>query len=238
MSRQQTKQVTRLSRRAALRAGAGTGLVLAVGATGTRAHEARGQAATIRWDLISVEARPPAAGGNILSPGGRDSAKAETGEEITLTGTGTFNPGSPRSVTGGGTYTIRDPQGAVMGSGTYRVTELCNWHEAPGRQSPPIVDRIGAVEDGRAGLAVLRIAYSDGNEGTLVVSCRIPGPAGAPPQIFEGIVASHAFVFFWNHGVAQAEPFVDANRTLFHVARGPAALPATGDGSATDAEDE
>jgi hypothetical protein len=63
------------------------------------------------------------------------------------------------------------------------------------------------------GLAVLRIAYSDGDRGILVVGCT---GATAPPALFEGITASKGYVDYWNR-VAPA-PGVDANRTVFHVA--------------------
>ena len=63
-----------------------------------------------------------------------------------------------------------------------------------------------------AGLAVLRIQYSDGERGILVVSCHL---AGTPDSVFEGITASKGFVDYFN---SQAPiPGVDANRTLFHV---------------------
>src|SRR5262249_12798008 len=132
---------------------------------------------------------------------------------------------------GGGAYTIRSAEGAVTATGTYRVTEFVSWDEAPGGPSR-FTDLIGDPADQRSGLAVLRIAYSDGTAGTLAVSCNL---FGAPAASFEGIVASHAYVCFWNHEVAQAVPWVDANRTIFHVVRGPAALPRTGGGAAAEA---
>jgi hypothetical protein len=218
-----------LSRWAALRAGAGAGLALAASATGRLAHrtDAQTQATTIRWHLISQSGGDPAV--DSFSPGGEASARAENGERLTIMGTGTFSPGAPRNVSGGGPYTIRSSDGAVMATGTYRVTEFVSWQEAPGGPSR-FTDTIGVPADQRAGLVVLRIAYSDGNEGILVVSCNL---FGAPAAIFEGIVGSRAYVFYWNHEVAQAAPWIDANRTIFHVVRGPAALPRTGEGDAT-----
>jgi hypothetical protein len=93
---------------------------------------------------------------------------------------------------------------------------------APGAQARNAKDRIGdgTLADNRGGPAILRIAYSDGSKGILVVSCDLPGnppsgPAGSPDSIFEGITASKGFVDYWNR--AAPVPGVDANRTLFHV---------------------
>jgi hypothetical protein len=62
------------------------------------------------------------------------------------------------------------------------------------------------------GLAVLRVSYSDGERGLLVVSCT---GATAPADLFEGVTASKGFVDYFNR-VAPVNG-VDANRTLFHV---------------------
>ena len=135
---------------------------------------------------------------------------------ITLTGSGTFrdNPGSPQAVTGGGTWTIT---GFGAGSGTYTVTGFVSFEVAPGTlPSPPFTDGItGVAADARAGLAVLRITYSDGDEGVLIVSCDLPG---TPPNlpIVEGITVTKGFVDYWNRVAPEsAPPF--GNRTTFHV---------------------
>jgi len=159
----------------------------------------------IRWDL--VELTPPD-----VRPGGDDTASAEDQSTLTLTGRGTFRPGHSRPVTGGGSWTSNNP--VVAGSGTYRVTELISWVQAPGHLPPPFVDHIGTRADTRAGLAVLRIKYSDGLDGVLFVSCNL---AGTPPSVDEGINASRGYVNFFH----PAMPTVGkhSNRTLFHVLR-------------------
>jgi len=159
----------------------------------------------IRWDL--VELTPPD-----VRPGGDDTASAEDQSTLTLTGRGTFRPGHSRPVTGGGSWTSNNP--VVAGSGTYRVTELISWVQAPGHLPPPFVDHIGSLADTRAGLAVLRIKYSDGLDGVLFVSCNL---AGTPPSVDEGINASRGYVNFFH----PAMPTVGkhSNRTLFHVLR-------------------
>ena len=100
----------------------------------------------------------------------------------------------------------------MTGSGTYKVSGFVEFHLAPGTVPLPN-DTIGNLADVRAGLAVLRIDYSDGARGILVISCHF---TGTPDSVFEGITASKAFVDYWNREVAPAPPG-DANRTAFHV---------------------
>ncbi len=122
-------------------------------------------------------------------------------------------------------WETRDVANNVTGSGTYSVTGLVRWEEAPGVQTSTVVDTIGdgTLTDNRAGLAVLRIAYSDGSHGVLAVSCHLngnpppQGPDAAPASVFEGITASKDFVDYWNRVPPKAG--VDGNRTLFHVVR-------------------
>jgi hypothetical protein len=181
---------------------------------------AMGQAQHVRWDIISLNFPP--ASPLTLSAGGIASAKANDGSQITLTGSGTFvAPGGPgggtsSAVTGGGTWKICNPPespGCVSGvSGTYEVTGLVRWEQAPFAPGGP-PPRTDLIDDGvpSTGLAVLRITYNDGERGILVVSCT--GAGGA--NLFEGITASKGFVDYWNR-VAPAGG-VDANRTIFHV---------------------
>lgn len=157
----------------------------------------------MRWDIISVDFAT-----GTLSAGGIASARANDGSEITLTGSGTFrsNPGNPQDVTGGGTWQTS------TGSGTYQVTGFVRFELAPG--TPPLPhDNIGNLADARGGLLAVRVAYSDGSEGTLVVSCHI---VGTPDAVFEGVTASKGFVDYWNREAPPAPPG-NANRTTFHV---------------------
>jgi len=158
----------------------------------------------IRWDLVNLPFPDVFAGGD-------DTASAEDGSTLTLTGSGTFRPGHRSQVTGGGNWSTTNPD--VPGSGTYRVTELVSWVRAPGTLlGTPLVDHIGNKADGSPGLAVFRIKYSDGLDGTLVVSCNL---RGTPPSVDEGINASRGFVNFFH----PAEPAFGkhSNRTLFHL---------------------
>lgn len=157
----------------------------------------------IRWDLIDIS--PPN-----VNAGGDDSASAEGESTLTLTGSGTFRPGHSHQVTGGGTWSTTNPD--VPGSGTYRVTELVSWVLAPGHLRSVFNDHIGSIADTRAGLAVLRIKYSDGLDGILFVSCNL---FGTPSSVDEGINASRGFVNFFHPEMPGLGKH--SNRTLFHV---------------------
>jgi uncharacterized protein YfaQ (DUF2300 family) len=163
----------------------------------------------MRWDIISVDFATGTA-----SAGGVASARANDNSKITLTGSGTFrsNPGNPQDVTGGGTWETFGMGGASTGSGMYQVTGFVRFEVAPGT-FPLQHDNIGNSTDVRAGLLVVRVAYSDGSEGTLVVSCHL---TGTPDAVFEGVTASKGFLDYWNREAPPAPPG-DANRTNFHV---------------------
>ncbi len=75
------------------------------------------------------------------------------------------------------------------------------------------MDRLGNLADARPRLLVVRIAYSDGSEGTLVVSWYFVGTSDA---VFEGVTASKGFVDYWSREAPPAPPG-NANRTVFHV---------------------
>jgi hypothetical protein len=181
----------------------------------------RDDAATIRWDIIHIVTFSPS--GNVIAEGGMASALAQNKSMLTLTGSGTFTLGDSDDVTGGGTWkTVAPPPESTTHSGTYRVTRLIRFDVAPGAQTRSAKDLIGdgTLADNRGGLAILRIAYSDGSKGILIVSCDLPGnpapgPAGSPNTLFEGITASKGFVDYWNREAPV--PKVDGNRTLFHV---------------------
>jgi hypothetical protein len=134
--------------------------------------------------------------GITIHAGGEAQAKAKDNSVITLTGSGTFEPGEPDEVTGGGAWKIADSSGHVLGMGRYLVTQLIRFDPAPGTLPATFADTIGGNEDARAGLVYLAIRYSDGRDGILVVSCELP--AGTPPAVLEGVTASKQFVDFFN----------------------------------------
>ena len=171
----------------------------------------------VRWDIIHLTPGPGGVGATV-NAGGVASAKNNIDDRITLTGSGTFvapsgGGGTSSAVTGGGDWTITPVSGGPS-SGTYVVTGLVRWEVAPG-VFPATVDNIGSPADFRAGLAVLRIEYSDGSHGILVLSCH---GAGTPDSVFEGITASKDFVDFWNRLAPSGTPSgPNANRTAFHL---------------------
>ena len=128
--------------------------------------------------------------------GGTGFTLAGDNSRVNVTGTGTFQvkPGNPH-VTGGGTWTTLAPDGTVTDSGTYEVTGLSRFDLAPGGVADPTL---------HAGLAFLNIEYSDGEEGILVVSCRLPG---TPASVPEGISASKGFINYWNGFRTGTMPF-------------------------------
>lgn len=169
------------------------------------------QADHVRWDIVSLFAVP-----GCTSPGGSASAFANDNSFITVTGAGTFvapggGGGTSGAATGGGNWETFSPVETSTGSGTYSVTGLVRWDQAPGAP-PPLCDNIGDPAERSAGLAILRVEYSDGSPGILVVSCRL---VGTSLSVFEGITASKGFVDYFNAQAPVAG--VDANRTLFHV---------------------
>ena len=173
---------------------------------------ARGAADHVRWDIIHLNAAstPPAvsAGGFAIA-----SARNPGTLSIKLTGSGTFvapaSGGTSSAVTGGGTWETFSGASST-GSGTYEVTELVSWTFSNFQTAGAVTDLIG--EGGANGVAVFRIRYSDGSEGTLGVGCHGPG---APDGAVEGVIASKGHVTYWD---AQAPVGgVDANRTVFHV---------------------
>ncbi len=121
------------------------------------APSAFAQAQHVRWDIISIIFGPP----NPVSAGGHASALANDNSKITVTGTGTFvapagGGGTSSAATGGGMWTVCNAAGTGCTSGTYEVTGLARWEQAPGTPSPANID---LIDDGEtsAGLAVLRV---------------------------------------------------------------------------------
>jgi len=107
-----------------------------------------------------------------------------------------------------------NPAGTVCATGNYKVTGLVSWEPAPFVPGgpPPRIDLIDATAVRSTGLVVLRITYSDGARGILVVSCT---GATAPGDLFEGITATKGFVDYFNRLAPVGG--VDGNRTVFHI---------------------
>lgn len=185
-------------------------MLLLAGLVGTNALAGGGSGTMVRWDIVSIDFE-----NGEINEGGIASATAGDGSKITITGKGTFRPREPERVTGGGTYELFDKDGNAVGSGTYVVTRLLHWKIAPG-EPPELEDNIGNPENRAAGLAFLKVRYSDGERGVVVVNCHL---VGTPDSVPEGISAAKGFVDYYNVELPPAPPG-DENRTLFHVKRG------------------
>jgi hypothetical protein len=131
---------------------------------------------TVQFNITPNAATSPAA-----------AALAEDGSKISVRGVGTFVPGDPQEVTGGGSWETRDKDGNVTGSGTWQANRLLKFDFAPGALANPAI---------RAGLAFLQVTYSDGSQGVVAASCQLPG---SPASVAEGIIASKDFVLYGNH---------------------------------------
>jgi hypothetical protein len=195
-----------ITRRKILKTAAVLGAAVAVSSPGVASADDDG-GRRYRWDIHVA-----------LGCGDQSNAKAHAkardGSRVSMTGSGTFRDAKKANsaVTGGGTWTITPgTSGAGGGAGTYHVTDFFDFQLAAGGLPATVTDCIGRPQESRAGLVHLKIRYSDGDEGVLVVSCRLPGtPEGA--RMMEGIVASKGPVEFWN--------MEDPNSTIFHVLRG------------------
>src|SRR5215831_8260698 len=168
-----------------------------------------------QWDIINFDFATSTitAGGDASAFATGSGGSTHTGK-ITVTGHGTFrsNSGNPQDVTGGGAWQTFDGTGSPTGSGNYQVTGFVDFHVAPGSLPANVTDNSGVKADVRSGLAVFKIAYDDGSDGTLIVSCDLP--VGSPVDMFEGITATKGYVDYWERDPAVAG--VNANRTNFH----------------------
>ena len=131
------------------------------------AASARGGADHVRWDIMSLDYSTTPITMNV---GGVAFASADPMLTIKLTGAGTFvapaSGGSSGAVTGGGTWETFE-SGISTGSGSYQATGLLSWQFANLQGStPPFIDHIDDSSPRANGNAILRIAYSDGSEGT------------------------------------------------------------------------
>ena len=187
-------------------------VIMALAATSYHQVGLAQQAGKMRWDIVTFTSFSPPT----FKEGGPTFASATDGTFIKLTGSGTFGPGEADPVTGGGTWETFTVSRTSTAKGTYTVTGLVSFQEAPGALPGTFVDQIGPVANARAGVAVLRVAYknADGSPagtGILIVSCHLPG---APDSIFEGVIATKGTVTYFDRALTM--PGVDANRTVFH----------------------
>lgn len=173
---------------------------------------ASAQAAHVRWDIATVTETN---GGYPIALYPNGSAVAQAVDcllqfgcsSITLTGSGTFvspgNGGSSNAVTGGGTWQVSaecglpttPPSPCIVTKGTWVATELISWQKSGSLVVPDCVsnadcettDYIGDVREATGGLAILRVAYSDGTTGVITLAC---SGLEDPFPVVEGVTAS------------------------------------------------
>lgn len=191
-----------VSRRQLLKGAGAIGVLGAVGIPTTVFADG----ARVRWDLMHIDFSVPSlnAGGVISAHAEGESPEEES--KITLTGSGTFHPDEDGGVTGGGTWKTFDHTNTKTGGGTYTAQRLVSWNRAPGALPLFFVDNIGKLADTSAGLALLKIRYSDGSRGVLTISCNLG--VGA---VFEGITATKGYVDYFRPEPPASE------RTIFHI---------------------
>jgi hypothetical protein len=97
-------------------------------------------------------------------------------------------------VSGGGTWTTTDPSGTPTGRGNYTVQQLVRFDERPFALLSGVNVFFGSVRFIRGSLVFLTVAFDDGAQGVLVVSCNLAGQ----PIDFEGITASKGPVYYYN----------------------------------------
>jgi hypothetical protein len=163
----------------------------------------------VRWDIANVVCTGPNGtypctfnSGGSATATAVDCAAMNAGfgnvgcSTITLTGSGTFvapaNGGSSSAVTGGGNWTVAAGDGTVT-KGTFVVTELVQFQKSEPLVLPAecgtceTIDNIGDAKQLWGGLAVVRVAYSDGTTGVVTLACSaLPDPFA----VAEGITAS------------------------------------------------
>lgn len=104
---------------------------------GTNGVSAQTNATRYRWDIFQFVDDAPFMEPFASGEGGVAYAYADDDTYIMLTGSGTFQTDDPTAVTGGGTWTTFPEHGLKpTGEGTYTVTELISFVEAPGPSRP------------------------------------------------------------------------------------------------------
>ncbi len=139
-----------------------------------------GHSATVSYSWHAGGPTPTAIG---VLDFGAPTAVAPNGETIQLIGSGLMSL-HPKSVSGGGTYTRMDPNGNVVGSGTWTATRL--------KSFKPFGDSalgvfLPGTSTGRMHLRVTLHPESGGNiEGNMTIDCQLPDVV-TPPSIIEGV---------------------------------------------------
>lgn len=115
-----------------------------------------------------------------------DIARADNGDTIEITGSGTLTI-HPNSVGGGGTFTHKDSGGNVLESGTWSAQELLSF-----------VPYLVLPNHLAGGQGLIRVHLSTGSDAILDIDCAI----GAPPGQTEGVTLNIQDVINFNKKVS------------------------------------
>ncbi len=105
-----------------------------------------------------------------------DIAVAPNGDTVEITGSGSLSV-HPKSVSGGGTFTHKDPDGNVIGGGTWTATDLISFHPYGSGEAQ------GLPSNFWGGQAIIRVHLVAGPveaDGWMTVDCelgKVPGGA-------------------------------------------------------------
>ncbi len=116
-------------------------------------------------------------------------AKSPDGSTITMSGRGSWDPGSSRAV-GGGTYVITGPAGAIAAKGTWRVTSFISFHQFAGWYGFRIRETGWQGPRGSpafAGSLKLRVEVDGYGSSTLAAWCAMPEALKAMRRAYDGI---------------------------------------------------
>ncbi len=132
-------------------------------------------------------------------------ARASNGDVIELSGSGTLSV-FPKSVTGGGTFTHKDANDNVLGSGTWTATELLSFQHYGASPVP------GFPATFRSGNALIRAHLTAGGgavqlDGTLRITCLLP-QTDVPGGFQEGVRLAVEGVLNFNREAGGGTVFV------------------------------
>jgi len=110
--------------------------------------------------------------GVTLPDPGPDIAMAPNGNTVSMMGTGSFTAGPDKSVSGGGTYVIKDASGAILHQGSWTATQMLgfvNYGSGSVQGVPSFLF---------GGQATMMVNLSGVGTGVLNINCTLGTPPG------------------------------------------------------------
>jgi hypothetical protein len=179
-------------------------------AAGAVGHDQRG-GKLVRWDLVEI------ANGTAVAGGENVATDAESGQSLTITGSGHVRPRRHEAF-GGGTWVLEDADGNEIDNGSYQVTEFVSFRRLRGGNfaATGLIDGIGDPDEASSGIMTVKVRAvsegappEDGIDAVLEVHCNLPETV---KETFEGVRITVGDQVF--------EPDPDRHGvTLFHVMR-------------------